>query len=252
MIAGLRPLLLFTFAACASAQAQTAATPANAGAPAPAPAPASSAKTADDSVADIMNDPAVPMLKKAYALITSAKPDYDAALPLVDEAVKNNPKSFAALTLRGMIYSQKKQWTSAENDFNAALVYDPGNMVVKFNLAELKFLQKQYAEARTRFEPLVKDKGMGDFARYKVFLCDLFGGNEIAAKQTLDSWDEETGPSFFWGTAAWDIVHKNPEDARSWIASAIRIFPPAQNNFYAQSLLDLGYLPLPPAPAPAT
>jgi tetratricopeptide (TPR) repeat protein len=257
MIAGLRPFFLFTLAAFACAQAQTTATPANAGAPAPAPASAPAAapnsiETQEASVANIVNDPAVPMLKKAYAMITVPKPDYDGALPLVDEAIKNNPKSFAAYTLRGMIYSQKKQWTSAESDFNSALTYDPGNLVVRFNLAELKFMQKQYSEARTRFELLTKDKTMGEFARYKVYLCNLFGGNEIAAKQTLDSWDEETGPSFFWGTAAWDLAHKNPDDARSWIASAIRIFPPTQNNFYAQSLLDLGYLPLPPAPTPST
>jgi hypothetical protein len=43
-------------------------------------------------------------------------------------------------------------------------------------------------------------------------------------------------------------VHKNTDDARGWITSAIRIFPPNENKFYAQSLLDLGYLPLPPVP----
>jgi hypothetical protein len=245
MIVGFRLFLFFTLAACVGAQAQTSiASPANAGAPPPAPA-------ADAGDPTIPNDPAVPLLKKAYGLISGQKKDYDGALTLVDEAVKNNPKSFAALTLRGMIYSQKKQWTSAENDFNAALAIDSNNIVVRFNLAELKFLQKQYAEARTRFAPLTHDKVMGDFASYKVFLCDLFGGNEIAAKQTLDSWDEETGPSFFWATAAWDLVHKQDNDARSWITSAIRIFPPSKNEFYAQSLKDLGYLPLPPAPAPA-
>ena len=247
MIAGFRLHLFLSLAACASAQAQTtAASPANAGAPPPA-----SRAAADASNPTIPDDPAVPMLKKAYALISGPKKDFDGALALVDEAVKDNPKSFAALTLRGMIYSQKKQWTSAENDFNAAVAIDPANIVVKFNLGELKFLQKQYAEAKTRFLPLVHDKAMGDFASYKVFLCDLFGGNEIAAKQTLDSWDEETGPSFFWATAAWDLVHKDDNGARSWITSAIRIFPPAKNEFYAQSLKDLGYLPLPPAPAPA-
>jgi tetratricopeptide (TPR) repeat protein len=247
MIAGFRLYLLLTFVVCASAQAQTnAASPANAGAPPPVPP-----TTPDAGDANIPNDPAVPLLKKAYALMNGPKKDLDAALALVDEAVKNNPKSNASLILRGGIYSQKKEWTSAENDFNAALAIDPTNLVVKFNLAEIKFVQKQYAEARSRFLPLVHDKGMGDFANYKVYLCDLFGGNEIAAKQTLDGWDEETGPSFFWGTAAWDLVHKNTADARSWIASAIRIFPPTQNSFYAQSLVDLGYLPLPPAPAPA-
>jgi Tfp pilus assembly protein PilF len=186
------------------------------------------------------------MLKKAYQLVN--KQDLDGALTIVDEAVRNNPKSFAALTLRGMIHSQKKQWTSAEADFNAALALDPTNMVVKFNLGEIKFVQKDYAAARTRFQALTTDPVMGDFASYKVFLCDLFGGHEDQAKKELDGWDEETGPSFFFGKAAWDLVHKNTDEARSYLTSAQSIFPASKNQFYAASLRDLGYLPLPPPP----
>jgi hypothetical protein len=41
------------------------------------------------------------------------------------------------------------------------------------------------------------------------------------------------------------LVHKNLDDARSWLLSASRIYPIEKNNFYAQSLRDLGYLPIP-------
>jgi tetratricopeptide (TPR) repeat protein len=233
MIAGIRRFLPFFFAVCLSLQAQTPA----------APAPAAPATDADT----MPSDPSAPMLKKAYDLVT--KQDLDGALTIVDEAVKNNPKSFAALTLRGMIYSQKKQWTSADADFNAALALDPTNVVVKFNLGEIRFVQKDYAGARTRFQALTTDSVMGDFAAYKVFLCDLFGGHEAQAKKELDGWDEETGPSYFFGQAAWDLVHKNPEEARSYLTSAQNIFPAGKNQFYAASLHDLGYLPLPPSPS---
>jgi Tfp pilus assembly protein PilF len=244
MIAGLcRFWVLLLFTASLALRAQTSnAAPADAPA---APAPASPAAVAGS----VPNDPAAPMLRKAYALLTNK--DMDGALHLVDEAVKDNPKSFAALTLRGMIYSQKKEWTSAEADFQAALVLDPTNMVVKFNLGEIKFLQKDYTTARARFQPLTTDPVMGDFAAYKVFLCDLFGGNEAQAKKELSAWSEETGPSFYFGTAAWDLAHKDTEGARSYLASAGQIFPASKNQFYAASLRDLGYLPLPPPPAPA-
>jgi len=237
MIAGLCRFSLFLFAACLSLQAQT-----------PATTPVASPTAAPD-VSSIPNDPAAPMLRKAYDLVT--KKDLDGALGVVDEAVKNNPKSFASLTLRGMIYSQKKQWTSAEADFNSALAINPDNMVVKFQLAQIKFLQKDYAAALTRFQALTTDPMMGDFASYNVFLCNLLGGHEDTAKKELAGWDEETGPSYFYGKAAWALFHKNPEEARSYLASALNIFPVSKNKFYASSLIDLGYLPL-PAEAPSS
>ena len=241
MIAGFRRFLLVSLAASLAVHGQTSPT---AGAGAPPPSPMS------PDVAAIPNDPALPMLKQAYALIT--KKDFDGALTLVDEAVKNNPKSFAALTLRGMIYSQKKNWTSAEADFNSALALDPTNMVVKFNLGELRFVQKDYAMARSRFLPLTKDPVMGDFASYKVYLCDLFGNNMDQAKKELDVFNAaESNPSYYFGNAAWSLVHKNTDDARGWLVSAANIYPPSKNQFYAQSLRDLGYLPLPPPANPS-
>ena len=215
----------------------------------PASTPVAPAPSSPTNANEVPNDPAVPMLKKAYELVT--KKDLDGALNIVDEAVKNNPKSFAALTLRGMIYSQKKQWTSADADFNSALAIDPTNVVVRFNLGEIRFVQKDYDGARVRFQQLINDPVMGDFASYKVFLCDLFGGHEAKAKQELASWDEETGPSFYFGTAAWDLVHKDIEGARSYLISAAGIFPASKNQFYSASLRDLGYLPLPPPKASA-
>jgi Tfp pilus assembly protein PilF len=189
-------------------------------------------------------------LKKAYQALTEK--DLDGALTITDQAVKDNPKSFAALTLRGMIYSQKKQWTSAEADFSSALVLDPTNVVVKFNLGEIKFVQKDYDAARARFQPLTADPVMGDFASYKVFLCDLFGGHEDQAKKELDVFNAaESHPSYYFGNAAWDLYHKNIEDARSWLTSAGNIYVPSKNQFYAASLKDLGYLPLPPSSNPS-
>jgi hypothetical protein len=211
-----------------------------------APAPSMNAGAATGAP----SDPAVPMLKQAYELLKDK--NIDGALQLTDEAVKNSPKSFAALTLRGMIYSQKKQWTSAEADFNSALVLDPTNVVVKFNLGEIKFVQKQYDAARVRFESLATDPVMGDFASYKVFLCDLFGGHEAEAKKELDVFNvAEEHPSYYFGNAAWDLYHKNTDDARGWLTSAGNIYIPSKNQFYAASLKDLGYLPLPAATNPS-
>jgi len=172
--------------------------------------------------------------------------DVDGALNDLSQALKINPNSTGAYVLRASIYCQKKQWTQAEADFEAAARIAPTNAVLKFNLVEVKFMQKQYDVARPGFVALEKDPDMGDFASYKVFLCDLFGGHEDAAKKELDVFNDAMGnPSYYFANAAWDLVHRNIEDARSWLLSASRVYPPQKNLYYAQSLRDLGYLPIP-------
>jgi hypothetical protein len=137
-------------------------------------------------------------------------------------------------------------FAEAEADFNAAYKINPNNVVIKFNLSELKFMQKHYDEARTGFLPLQKDPDMGDFATYKVFLCDLFGGHEDVAKSELDAInDKGDDASYYFANAAWDLVHKKTDDARSWLASAAHIFDAKKFSTYGESLRYLGYLPLP-------
>ena len=172
--------------------------------------------------------------------------DPDGALNDLSQAIKLNPNSTGAYVLRASVYYQKKEWPQSEDDFKAAAQLAPTNVVVKFNLAELKFVQKEYDAARPGFIALESDPDMGDFASYKVFLCDLFGGHEVAAKKELDGFNDMMGnPSYYFANAAWSLFHKNIEDARGWLISASRIYPLEKNDTYAQSLHDLGYLPIP-------
>ena len=172
--------------------------------------------------------------------------DVDGALNSLSQAIKLNPNSTGAYVLRASLYCQKKQWTQAEDDFKAAAKIAPKNAVLQFNLVEVKFMQKQYDVARPGYIPLEKDPDMGDFASYKVFLCDLFGGHEDVAKKELAAFDATMGnPSYYFANAAWDLYHRNVNDARDWLLSASRIYAPRKNAYYAQSLRDLGYLPIP-------
>jgi tetratricopeptide (TPR) repeat protein len=175
--------------------------------------------------------------------------DVNGALDKLTEAIKLNPKNSAAYVLRASIYCQKKLWTQAEEDFAAAGAIDPRNVVIKFNEVEVKFLQKQYDAARPGYAALADDPDMGDLAKYKVFLCDLFGGHEDAAAKELDAFNKAgENASYYFSNAAWDLYHKKIEDARGWLISASHIYAPQKNGYYAQSLRDLGYLPLPEPP----
>jgi tetratricopeptide (TPR) repeat protein len=226
--------------ACAQEAPQAPSTLARAGG---APAPGLAPKVADS--------PLTGTTDAAQRLIVDAvremnKNDANGALHSLNQALQLNPNSTGAYVLRASIYSQRHQWQPAEDDFNAAAKIAPTNVVLRIQLAEVKFMEKQYDVSRTRYAALTKDPELGDFAAYKVFLCDLFGGHEAQAKKELDVFDDVMGnPSYYFANASWDLYHKNIDDARSWLVSASHIYPAQKFTLYGQSLRDLGYLPIP-------
>ena len=171
----------------------------------------------------------------------------DAALDKVNSALKIAPKNAEAYGLRGGIYAEKKLWDQAEKDFQTALQIDGKNVQMKFNVAEIEFMQKKYDAARPSFVALGQDSAMGDLATYKVFLCDLFGGHEEVAAKELAAFNQVgANASYYFANAAWLLYHQKTEDARGWLISAANIYAPTKFRIYAASLIDLGYMPLPP------
>jgi Tfp pilus assembly protein PilF len=190
------------------------------------------------------NDASSQMVKDAMALMD--KNDIDGAIGKLSEAIRLNPHGSGAYVLRASLYCQKKMWSQAEADFTTAQQLAPTNVVLKFNIIEVKFMQKQYDAARPGYLALINDPDMGDFAAYKVFLCDLAGGHEDMAAKDLAAFNKVGGnPSYYFGNAAWSIAHKKYDDARDWLQSASNIYPPRKNAYYAEGLIYLGYLPLP-------
>ena len=176
---------------------------------------------------------------------------YDAALAKLDPTVQADPKNLYALSLRGYVHCKLKQWGPAQIDFQSILQVNPQSIDAKFDLAEVQFLQKDYTGARTAFNALTPDANIGDLAAYKVFLCDLYGGDMRKARAELEAFDlVASNPSYYFANVAWELYHKRPDSARPWLASAAHIYYPAKLENYSRSLIDLGYLPL-PAPGDA-
>ncbi len=209
---------------------------------------AQSEPTANPAPAASPADANLQALRDAYQLQVDNK--LDDAIAKISGVIKADPKNLTAYVLRASVYVQKKQWDLAEQDFQAAAQVDPNNLTVKFNLANIKFVQKQYDMARPGFVELANDPDVGDLAAFKIFLCDLFGAHDDAAAKELAAFnDVGSKPSYYFANAAWALFHKKTEDARGWLASAANIYAPQKNSLYASSLVDLGYLPLPPPPA---
>jgi Tfp pilus assembly protein PilF len=190
------------------------------------------------------NDPAKPMIDDAIVAIRNK--NIDGAMIKLDAAIKTNPRSNTALVLRGCIYGTKKQWAQAEADFQAAEVVVPNDAQVRLLLADVRFSQKDYDTARTRYLMLVHDPDKGDLASFQVFMCDMGAGHQDAAAKEYAVFNQAgENPSYYFSNAVWSLAHKNVSDAKDWLNSASRIYPPAKNSPYIQGMVNLGYLPLP-------
>ncbi len=159
------------------------------------------------------------------------------------------PQDADGYELRATIYLEEKLWDQAAKDYQMAIQFDGKNAQLKFNLAEIQFIQKKYAVARPGFAALEQDRDMGDIAAYKVFLCDLFGGQADAATRELDAFNQVgSNASYYLRTRASCLYnHKRKRPGAGSRRRSIFMRPPSA-GFYAISLVNLGYLPLPPPP----
>jgi tetratricopeptide (TPR) repeat protein len=213
----------------------------------PVPAPVSSAAPPKAATPTIQSNEHLSLAEQK-----SSKGDVAGAFAEAETALKLDPQNGNAYLVRGSFHAQKKEWADAARDYEMARGLTPAIAnLVKFDLSELKFMQKDYDGARPGFVDLQSDKDIGDLAAYKVFLCDLLGHHEDVATKELAAFDQVGGnPSYYFANASWDLLHQKTEDARSWFLSAFRIYAdnPQKLTNYSASLKNLGYLPLPPKP----
>ena len=122
-------------------------------------------------------------LRDASELIRDGKADE--ALAKLNALLQSDPHNLAAYVFRGKSTRERRCWTKRRTIFKAAQLIDPKNMLVKFDVAEIKFIQKDYVGARVGFAEIQVDKSsdLGDLASYKVFLCDLLAATPTPPKK---------------------------------------------------------------------
>jgi len=164
--------------------------------------------------------------------------DLEDALANVDSALQLAPRDPSLYELRGSIYIKQKLWGRAEKDYQTALQIDPTVSSFKYKLAEIDFLQKAYAPARQGFLALANDASLGELAKYKVFLCDVFDYQESSARRDLDALNQATEKrqAYYFCNAVWALYHNNRQGAGDWIASAARLYSPSEMDLYLSAL----------------
>jgi tetratricopeptide (TPR) repeat protein len=182
-------------------------------------------------------------LKMVEAINAYKQKDLSKATELLNEADAIQPDNVVTINLRGAIKLEEGDTAAAGKLFLQALEKNPEFYPAKFNLAEIPFQQKNYAEARKKFEALVRENPKDELSQFKIFLTYLLEKNMDKAHETLDSipWPGDT-PAYYFSMAAWEFAHGDGNEANGWIASAKRIFRPSANAIYAQTLEEIGWL----------
>jgi Tfp pilus assembly protein PilF len=168
------------------------------------------------------------------------------AMTDIDAAIAVQPKSADLHLFRAMLYARRKLWQRAEDDYALALKIDPNSPLIQYNMADLKFMQRAYDDARPEFAKLEGDPGLGDLATYQTYLCDLLSGDKVRAQQELDAFNRvRAKPSYFFANAAWELTGGHQSEAAKWFDAASHAYDAKTDDPYFTSLLEADQLDAP-------
>ncbi len=175
--------------------------------------------------------------------------NFPEALKQLDAIDARQPDLAESQNLRGVILMREGIYDKAEAALHEALRIDPKFWNARFNLAEIPFLQKDWAEARNRFQGLLTSdvsELQGDAAQliqYKILLTYLLEGKENMVDSILAKFElSPDTPAVHYANAAIALQHKDSKKAKDWMATAEKNFSPQLNKLFAESLYEVGWL----------
>src|SRR5881398_767094 len=104
--------------------------------------------------------------------------NFPQALKELDAIDARQPDLAESQNLRGVILMRQAEYDQAEVALQKALATDPKFWNARFNLAEIPFLRKDWAEARKRFDALLQGNAelqgeASQLIQYKILLTYL-------------------------------------------------------------------------------
>ena len=178
--------------------------------------------------------------------------NYTQALKELDALDARQPDLAESHNLRGVILMRQGLYDQAEAALQKALATDPKFLNARFNLAEIPFLRKEWAEARKRFEGLLGGNPgelQGEaiqLIQYKILLTYLLEGRENMVDSMMAKFElSPDTPAVHYANAAIAFQHKNEQEAKDWLGKAEKKFSPALNRLFAESLYEVGWMQKP-------
>ena len=178
--------------------------------------------------------------------------NYTQALKELDAIDARQPDLAESQNLRGVILMRQANYDQAEASLQKALATDPKFWNARFNLAEIPFLRKDWAEARKRFDSLLQGNAaelQGEatqLIQYNILLTYLLQGNGNMVDSILSKFElsPET-PAASYSKAAIALQHKNEKEAKEILATSEKNFSPQLNKLFAESLYEVGWIQKP-------
>jgi tetratricopeptide (TPR) repeat protein len=177
---------------------------------------------------------------------------YDEALKVLDAIDARQPDLAESQNLRGVVLMRKGDYNKAEAALRKALDIEPKFWNASFNLAEIPFLKKDWAEARNRFEALVagnSDEMKGETSlliQYKILLTFVLQGRENMVDWIINKFEgEKDSPALYYSNAALALHKNNQKEAKEWMDAAAKHYSPQLNKLFAESFYEIGWMEKP-------
>ena len=178
--------------------------------------------------------------------------NFPEALQQLDAIDARQPDLAESQNLRGVIFMRQGIFDKAEAALYRAIELDPKFWNARFNLAEIPFLQKNWTEARNRFQALLASNSaelQGEatqLIQYKILLTYILEGKDNMVDSFLSKFElSNDTPAVQYGNAAIAFQHKDEKAAKEWISGAEKNFSPQLNKLFAESLYEAGWLQKP-------
>lgn len=142
-----------------------------------------------------------------------------------------------------------RAFDKATTAFNEALKLNPKNSSIKFNVAEVQFVTKQWKEAHDTFEEILTELPENNIAlsrlvEFKILLCKikLEKKNEVIILANKYDFQDDS-PFHYYAQATLAYEEKDLLNAEQWLGRANRIFrDPNIIAPWQDTLVEFGYI----------
>ena len=170
------------------------------------------------------------------------------AFEKIIEAEEIAPDLFQIHNLKGAAYTKIRDFEKARASFERAIELNPGAFMSKFNITELDFVEHKFADAEKNFQKLIDEApkmelGTRRLIEFKILISQLSQDKDAEAEATQKKFDYlEDTPAYYFGNAAIAFDADDEDEARGWIRSAERIYPPQDVSVYVDSFIEMGWI----------
>jgi tetratricopeptide (TPR) repeat protein len=173
--------------------------------------------------------------------------DWKGATDYVERADEVLPPTAWSLNVRGAIAIEQHDFDRGYKYCSDALKLDANFFPAKFNICEIPFIERKYAEARSLWLKLFATIRPGDsiseLVIYRICLTYLLENDFDRAKEWLEKlpFPSQT-PAYQYAHAAWARQKGDIAKWDEWVRSANFIWPESKRSEFVDVLYQLGWM----------